>query len=261
MIRIAGAGDLHFGIDSAGQFREHVRGLAEQAQALLLAGDLTKRGLPEEAEVLAEELAELPVPIVAVLGNHDFESNQEEQVRKVLEQAGVAVLEGDAIVIEANGSRIGVAGTRGFGGGYAGANATDFGEPEMKAFVRLTKSLAERLEASLSGLEADVRVALMHYSPVKDTLRGEPLEIYPFLGSYLLAEAVDRAGADLVLHGHAHRGQEQGVTPGGVPVRNVAQHVIRRPYKLFTFDSDSDRDSEDAARDAVPGRVRSSDGA
>jgi Icc-related predicted phosphoesterase len=144
---------------------------------------------------------------------------------------------------------VGVAGTRGFGGGFAGANATDFGEPEMKAFVRLTKSLAEQLEESLSELDADVRVALMHYSPVKDTLRGEPLEIYPFLGSYLLAEAVDRAGADLVLHGHAHRGQEQGVTPGGVPVRNVAQHVIRRPYKLFTFDSDGS---------AAPAGVRSS---
>jgi Icc-related predicted phosphoesterase len=242
MIRIAAAGDLHFGVDSAGQFRDQADDLAEQAELLLLAGDLTRRGLPEEAEVLARDLSELPVPVVAVLGNHDFESEQQERVRGLLEQAGVTMLEGDATLVEANGTRLGIAGTRGFGGGFAGANATDFGEPEMKAFVRLTKRLAERLEAGLSELEADLKVALMHYSPVKDTLRGEPLEIYPFLGSYLLAEAVDRAGADLVLHGHAHRGQEQGVTPGGVAVRNVAQHVIRRPYKLFTFGADGEKE-------------------
>jgi len=245
LIRIAAAGDLHFGVDSAGQFREHAGDLAEQACALLLAGDLTKRGLPEEAEVLAAEMAELDVPVIAVLGNHDFESNQEDRVREVLESVGITVLEGETKVVELNGTRLGVAGTRGFGGGFAGANATDFGEPEMKAFVRLTRRLAERLEEALADLDADVRVALMHYSPVKDTLRGEPVEIYPFLGSYLLAEAVDHAGADLALHGHAHRGQEQGVTPGGVAVRNVAQHVIRRPYKLFSFGANHAADDHD----------------
>jgi len=251
MIRIAAAGDLHFGVDSAGQFREHAADLAEQACVLLLAGDLTKRGRPEEAEVLAAEMSELAVPVVAVLGNHDFESGRQDRIGEILVSAGVTVVEGDTAVVEVNGNRLGIAGTRGFGGGFAGANATDFGEPEMKAFVRLTKRLAESLEGSLSELTTDVRVALMHYSPVKDTLRGEPVEIYPFLGSYLLAEAVDRAGADLVLHGHAHRGQEQGVTPGGVPVRNVAQHVIRRPYKLFSFgeaDKEADHGETTAAR-------------
>jgi len=255
VIRIAAAGDLHFGIDSAGQFREHAGDLAEQACVLLLAGDLTKRGRPEEAEVLAAEMSGLAVPVVAVLGNHDFESGQQDRIHEILDSAGVTVVEGDTAVVEVNGTRLGIAGTRGFGGGFAGANATDFGEPEMKAFVRLTKRLAESLDQSLSELDTDVRVALMHYSPVKDTLRGEPVEIYPFLGSYLLAEAVDRAGADLVLHGHAHRGQEQGVTPGGVPVRNVAQHVIRRPYKLFSFGADGHREADQGEATAARATV------
>jgi Icc-related predicted phosphoesterase len=128
-----------------------------------------------------------------------------------------------------------VAGTKGFGGGFAGACGSEFGEPEMKAFINHTRELAENLERSLAGLDADLRVALLHYSPVEGTLLGERLEIYPFLGSYLLAEAVDRAGADLVLHGHAHRGTEQGVTPGGVQVRNVAQPVIRHAYHVYCF--------------------------
>ena len=201
---------------------------------LLLAGDLTKLGTPEEAKVLAEELRELPVPVVAVLGNHDHHSDQQDEVRGVIADAGVRMLEGESAVFEVGGRTIGVAGTVGFGGGFAGGNATDFGEPEMKRFVERTRRLAATLEDELRSLDVDMRVALMHYSPVKDTLRGEPPEIYAFLGSYLLAEAVDRAGADLVLHGHAHRGSEHGVTPGGVPVRNVAQQVIRRAYKVFS---------------------------
>jgi len=232
---IAAAGDLHFGVDSAGRFRDADETLAERAEVLLLAGDLTQRGQPEEAAVLAADLAGLRVPVIAVLGNHDYESDRQEDVRGILEEAGITVLEGDAVSIEVAGGRLGVAGTRGFGGGFTGANATDFGEPEMKAFVGLSKRLSADLTSALTNLEADVRVALTHYSPVKETLQGEPPEIYPFLGSYLLAEAVDGAGADLAIHGHAHRGQEQGATPGGVPVRNVAQHVIRRPFKLFTL--------------------------
>jgi Icc-related predicted phosphoesterase len=172
---------------------------------------------------------------VAVLGNHDYHSDQEDAVRRVLEDAGVRVLEGEAVVVEVDGRRLGIAGAKGFGGGFAGACATDFGEPEMKGFIRETKSAADRLGHALASLSTDVRVALLHYSPVKETLRGEPPEIYAFLGSYLLAEAVDHEGADLVLHGHAHRGIEHGVTPGGIPVRNVAQPVINRAYRVFVF--------------------------
>lgn len=144
-------------------------------------------------------------------------------------------------VVEVDGLRLGIAGVKGFGGGFAGACGSDFGEPEMKAFIRHTKETAERLEDTLDELDTDVRVALLHYSPVEDTLRGERLEIYPFLGSYLLAEAIDRAGADLVVHGHAHNGAEKGLTPGGVPVRNVAQPVIRQAYAVYTVEPSSVR--------------------
>jgi Icc-related predicted phosphoesterase len=148
----------------------------------------------------------------------------------------VKVLEGTSTIVDSPGGRLGVAGLKGFGGGFAGACASDFGEPEMKAFNRHTRDGAQRLEGALEDLDGvDVRIALLHYSPVRETLQGEPLEIFPFLGSYHLAEAIDRAGADLALHGHAHRGVERGVTPGGVRVRNVAQHVIGRAYNVYAL--------------------------
>jgi Icc-related predicted phosphoesterase len=252
MIRVAAAGDLHFGLDSAGTFRPQVEHLDERADVLLLAGDLTKIGRPEEAEVLAEELAGLPVPVIAVLGNHDHQSDQPDAVRKVLEAGGVRVLEGERAVLEVDGRALGVAGVKGFGGGFAGKCATDFGEPEMKAFVRHTKSIAEILEEELDALDTDYRVALLHYSPVKETLHGEPPEIYAFLGSYLLAEAIDRAGADLAVHGHAHRGTEKGMTPGGVAVRNVAQHVIRAAYNVYCFGEDHDLHAGEHDRELQP---------
>jgi Icc-related predicted phosphoesterase len=236
MIRIAAAGDLHFGADLQGTLRPHLESLPDQADVLLLAGDLTRVGDPDEAAVLAEELRDSPVPIVAVLGNHDYHSDREDEVRKILKEGGIRVLEGEAVVLEVDGGRLGVGGSKGFGGGFVGACGSDFGEPEMKAFVRHTKEIAAALEEAIAGLETDVRVALMHYAPVDQTLQGERPEIYPFLGSYLLAEAVDRAGASLALHGHAHRGIEKGVTPGGVPVRNVALPVIRRPYNVYCIE-------------------------
>jgi Icc-related predicted phosphoesterase len=236
MIRIAAVGDLHFGADLRGTLRPHLESLPDQADVLLLAGDLTRVGDPDEAAVLADELRDPPVPIVAVLGNHDYHSDREDEVRKILAEGGIRVLEGEAVVLEVDGGRLGVGGSKGFGGGFVGACGSDFGEPEMKAFVRHTKEIAAGLEEAIAGLETDVRVALMHYAPVDQTLQGERPEIYPFLGSYLLAEAVDRAGASLALHGHAHRGIEKGVTPGGVPVRNVALPVIRRPYNVYCIE-------------------------
>jgi Icc-related predicted phosphoesterase len=233
VIRIAAAADLHFGTDSAGRFRPHLDEMADRADVLLLAGDLTKRGDPEEAAVLADELAGAPVPVVAVLGNHDYHSDEQDKVRRLLEEAGVTVLDGESTVLRVDGRRLGIVGAKGFGGGFVGASATDFGEPEMKAFVRHTKDIAGEVERLLGELDTHARVVLLHYSPIKETLYGEPPEIYAFLGSYLLAEAIDRAGADLVLHGHAHRGVEKGVTPGGVHVRNVAQHVIRSAYNVY----------------------------
>ena len=237
MIRIAAVGDVHAGDDSRGMLRPHLDQLADHADLLLLAGDLTKRGRPAEARVVVDELGGLGVPTVAVLGNHDYECDRAEEVAAILEAGGVRVLEGSSAMLEIEGLVVGVAGTKGFGGGFAGACCTAFGEPETKAFIGHTEALAAGLESALHAIErADVRVALLHYSPVADTSMGERLEIHPFLGSYLLAEAVDRAGADLVVHGHAHAGSEKGVTPGGVPVRNVAQPVLRRAYALLCLD-------------------------
>jgi Icc-related predicted phosphoesterase len=236
MIRIGALGDPHAGLDSPGYLRPALADFSARADLLLVAGDLTRHGDPEEAAVLAGELADVGVPTIAVLGNHDHQSDQPHLVRKVMEEAGVVVLEGESTGVDVGGVRVGVAGAKGFGGGFPGACASEFGEPEMKGFVRHTREIADRLGAALADLEAqgtDRRVVVLHFSPVPETLVGERLEIYPFLGSYLLAEAVDRVGADLVVHGHAHAGSERGTTPGGVPVRNVSQPVIGTAYRIY----------------------------
>jgi Icc-related predicted phosphoesterase len=233
-IRIAAIGDVHFGTDSAGTWRPW-ECVNEEADALLVAGDLTQIGSREEARVLAGELAPVAIPTVVVLGNHDHHSGDPEGVCGILEAAGVQVLDGQAATFTVGDHSFGVAGASGFGGGFAGASGTAFGETEMKQFIRRTELAAERLESCLSSIDADVTIALLHYAPVKDTVVGERPEIYPFLGSFLLGRAIDAGGADLVVHGHAHAGSEQGVTPGGVRVRNVALPLIHRPYRVFTF--------------------------
>lgn len=248
MIRVAAVGDIHVGADCAGCV--DLAGASADADVLVLAGDLTRLGTPAEAAVLASELAGMTIPVVAVLGNHDYQSDRQGEVGEILRQAGVWVLEGDGVVIEVREASIGVAGTKGFGGGFVGACATEFGEPETKAFVAHTRRLADQLERSLASLEADVRIALTHYSPIEATLEGERLEIYPFLGSYLLGEAIDRAGANLAVHGHAHAGSEKGSTPCGIPVRNVARPVIGSPYKVYVLD-EADEARSAAARAAV----------
>jgi len=237
VIRVAAIGDVHFAADAAGTLKHCWDVVHDDADVLLLAGDLTRLGLPEEAEVLAEELSGVRVPMVAVLGNHDYHSDQEKQVVEVLEDAGIRVLEGEAATVDLpGGERLGVAGVKGFGTGFAGASASDFGEPEIKAFVRHGRVAGEQLREALGDLDTRHKVALMHYAPVPDTLRGERLEIHPFLGSYFLGEAVDDGGADLAIHGHAHAGVEKGTTPGGVHVRNVAQAVIRSAYRVYCLD-------------------------
>ena len=243
MIRVAAVGDIHFGHDSAGTLRPHLEDISDQADLYLLAGDLTRIGDPGEATVLVRELGDVTVPIVAVLGNHDYHSDQEKAVTDVLENAGVRVLEGSSTVVEVGGTPVGIAGVKGFGTGFAGACGSDFGEPIMKAFVRHAQEAADRLREALDDLaQAGVehRIALMHYSPTEGTLQGERLEIYPFLGSYLLGEAVDRAGADLAVHGHAHGGTEKGFTAGGIQVRNVAQPVINRAYNVYCLDCEAE---------------------
>ncbi|MBF6226007.1 metallophosphoesterase family protein [Nocardia abscessus] len=232
-MRIAAVGDVHLGADSQGQWRPALHDLTARADALLLAGDLTRHGTVDEARVVAAEFADLGVPVVAVLGNHDYHGDAEEEIAIVLDDHGITVLEGSAVTLNLDGSTLGVAGTKGFGGGFAGKCASVFGEPIMREFAAHTVDVAAALGDALATLDTDFTVALTHYSPVSDTLHGEPREIYPFLGSYLLGEAIDEHGADLALHGHAHAGAERGTTPGGIRVRNVAQPVIRAAYAVY----------------------------
>jgi Icc-related predicted phosphoesterase len=233
VIRIAAVGDIHLGTDNVDDFAEGVASVTDEADVLLLAGDLSRLGTPEEADLVTKAIGPLELPVVAVLGNHDHHADEPDEFRRRLEDGGITVLEGESTTIETAGGTLGVAGVKGFGGGFVGASASCFGEREMKDFVRHTSEVSDRLHDALQDLRTDVRVALLHYSPVAGTLEGERLEIHPFLGSYLLAEAIDRAGADLAIHGHAHAGVERGTTAGGVPVRNVAMPVIRSAYQVY----------------------------
>jgi Icc-related predicted phosphoesterase len=220
-VRVAAIGDLHFGdTDDPDRLAEELRCCADDADILLIAGDLISHGRVEQAREVGRALAPIPIPKLAVLGDHDYEHGGPADVRGIVEQeAGLRVLDCEFCVVEGNGCRLGIAGVKGFGGGFRGASASDFGEPEMKAFIRHAIEVSRRLEQLLAELDADRKVALLHYSPVEATLAGERLELYLFLGSYFLCDAVERGGADLVLHGHAHLGSERGTTPKGIEVR------------------------------------------
>ena len=237
MIRVAAVGDIHMGVQDAGACRAAYEDIADHADVLLLAGDLTRLGTVEEATTVGEEFRDLGLPVVAVLGNHDHQSDHPDEVASVLADRGMTVLEGSGVVLELAGQTLGIAGAKGFGGGFVGRSASNFGEPEMKAFVGTAIRAADALRVGIEGLAADHKVGLTHYSPVADTLAGEPPEIYAFLGSYLLAQVIDEHEVDLAVHGHAHHGTEHGRTDGGVPVRNVARPVIGRAYALYHLGS------------------------
>jgi Icc-related predicted phosphoesterase len=252
-VRVAAVGDVHLAEDATGRLRPALERVGELADVLLLAGDLTRHGTVGEARVVADEFADLPVPVLAVLGNHDYHDDAQDEIGALLTGRGIRVLEGDAMTLAVNGCRIGVAGVKGFGGGFAGKCGSMFGEPQMKAFIAHTEEISDRLASALCGLDAvDLRIALTHYSPVPDTLRGEPPEIFPFLGAYQLAEAIDVGRADLAIHGHAHFGTEHGSTPGGVRVRNVAQPVIRSAFAVYCLQVAAR--APDAAPHAAPAR-------
>jgi Icc-related predicted phosphoesterase len=235
VVRVAAIADLHCGKTSQGAFQPLFAKIADAADMLLIAGDLTDYGLPEEARVLAKELAGIRIPIVAVLGNHDMESDKSEEVKQVMTAAGVVILDGDACEIQG----VGVAGVKGFGGGFGPRALGPWGESIIKQFVREAVNEALKLEAALARLRTRQRIALLHYSPVEQTVVGEPPEIYPFLGSSRLEEPMGRYPVTLVLHGHAHRGQLEGVTKSGVPVRNVSMPLLTRtfanqpPFQVF----------------------------
>ena len=227
MIRIAALGDLHFERGLEGSLRQHLEEVVEVADLLLVAGDLTHDGEPDQARALADEFAHASVPVVAVLGNHDYSGDHHDEIARIVADAGVVVLEGTAATLNVRGRRVGVAGTKGYGGGWPPCWHAG-GEPETRAFFARTEQLATGLETALAALEADLRIALLHYSPIETTISNDPPQLWPWLGSYLLAEAVDNAGADLALHGHVHLGLFKGDTPGGVPVRNVSRELLER---------------------------------
>lgn len=220
-VRLAAVGDFHCGEGDVGVYREAFARVNDEADVLLLAGDLTRRGTPAEMRVVVNELSDVRIPILTVFGNHDHESGQIEEAAAILRDRGVHVLDGD--IFELN-DQVGIVGIKGFMGGFGRWTLTAFGEQATKAFVGTTVEEAQRLEYGLRRLDTPVRVVLMHYAPVVDTVRGEPEQIFPFLGNDRLAEPLDRFGASVVFHGHAHHGTFRGATPGGVPVFNVS-HV------------------------------------
>lgn len=233
-MRIAALADLHFTPQSYDRIREQMNRVRDEADVMVLAGDLTNFGKPEEIESMLNSLVRLRIPIVAVLGNHDFESGRSEALMKMLVAEGVKLLDGTGY--ERDG--VGFAGTKGFPGGFGRGALTAFGEPEVKAFVQAAIDEALKLERALSQLRTPKRVVVVHYAPIGATVQGEPPEIFPYLGSSRLAEVIDRHGADLVLHGHAHHGVAEGKTTAGCPVHNVALPILQamtppRAYRVF----------------------------
>jgi Icc-related predicted phosphoesterase len=226
VVRVAAVGDLHCTKTSQGAFQPLFARIAEAADILLLAGDLTDYGLADEARVLARELAALRIPTAAVLGNHDVQSDREAEVRQILTDAGTVVLDGDACELHG----IGIAGVKGFGGGFGPRALGPWGEPIIKQFVHEAVNEALKLEAALARLRTTQMIALLHYAPVQGTVEGEPLEIYPFVGSSRLEEPLSRFPVTLVVHGHAHRGQLEGRTKTGTPVYNVSMPLLTRSF-------------------------------
>lgn len=212
---------------SQGTLQRAFSALNEQADVLLLCGDLTDYGLPEEAEVLARELtAAVSIPIAAVLGNHDYESGQERQVCRILAEAGVRILDGEAYEVDGTG----IAGAKGFSGGFGRATLGAWGEQLTKRFVQEAIDEALRFEGALARLRTERRVALLHYSPIRATCEGEPLEIFAFLGTSRLEEPLNRHPVNMVFHGHAHHGALEGRTANGTPVYNVAMPLLLRTF-------------------------------
>jgi Icc-related predicted phosphoesterase len=234
-LRVAAIADLHVKKTSQGSLQELFGRITEDAVVLLLCGDLTDYGAPEEAKVLAREITTaLRIPSIGVLGNHDLETGQEEEVVKILTDAGVTMLDGDSYEL----SGVGFAGVKGFCGGFGRRALGAWGEKMIKDFVHETVNEALKLEAALARLRTPQKIAVLHYSPVMATVQGEPLEIVAFLGSSRLEEPIDRYRVSAVFHGHAHRGSPEGRTKGNTPVYNVAMPLMaaideERPVRVI----------------------------
>jgi Icc-related predicted phosphoesterase len=227
-LRIGAVGDIHYTRSpEPTSMRELLAHASRELDVLLLCGDLTDHGLPEEAQALAKEIhSSVSIPVIAVLGNHDFESGKPEEVKDILCESGIKVLDGDACEVEG----VGFAGVKGFCGGFGKRALGPWGETIIKEFVREAVNEALKLESALARLRAKPRIAVLHYSPIQDTVEGEPAEIFPFLGSSRLEEPINRYKVHAVFHGHAHRGQPEGKTATGVPVYNVCVQLLRHSY-------------------------------
>jgi Icc-related predicted phosphoesterase len=223
-LRIAAMGDLHVSKSSQGAFQPLFTQINQSADVLLLCGDFTDYGLPDEARVLARELAVVKIPVVAVLGNHDYEGGKPHEIRQILADGGVNVLDGEATEIHG----VGFAGVKGFAGGFGRGALGPWGEHAIKAFVQEAVDEALKLETALARLRTQKRVALLHYSPIRGTVEGEPPEIFAYLGSSRLEEPINRYRVNAVFHGHAHRGTPEGRTSTGVPVHNVSMPLLTR---------------------------------
>jgi Icc-related predicted phosphoesterase len=233
-MRIAATADLHFTGARHNALLEQLNRVRDSADVLVLAGDLTNFGQPEEMDPLLNVVVRSRVPTIAVLGNHDYESGQQAELMRMMANAGIKVLDGTAY--ERDG--VGFAGTKGFVGGFGRGILTAFGEPQIKQFVQASIDEALKLERAMALLRSEKRVVVLHYSPVSETVTGEPQEIFPFLGTSRLAEVVDRHGATLILHGHAHHGRLDGRTTAGIPVHNVAITLLQAQqpscvYRVF----------------------------
>lgn len=252
-VRLAAVGDTHIRKTSQGALKAVLAPVNDVADVLLLCGDLTDYGLPEEAQVLAKELGSVHIPMVGVLGNHDYESGQQVEVCRILTDAGVKLLDGESC--EFHG--VGFAGAKGFAGGFGRATLGSWGERAIKAFVQEAIDETLKFESALARLRTRRRVALLHYAPVCGTVLGEPAEIYPWLGTSRLEEPLNRYPVDVVFHGHAHYGCPEGRTQGGVRVFNVALPLLRNlfpdraPLKVFELPGDSTPHT-DAAFGQVP---------
>jgi Icc-related predicted phosphoesterase len=234
-MRVAAIGDLHFGKASAGVFQPVLSQIATTADVLLIAGDLTDYGHPEEARGLIKELtATVRIPIVAVLGNHDFESGAEQEIHQLLIDAGVCVLDGETCEVQG----IGFAGVKGFAGGFGRGALGPWGEQIIKLFVHEAVNETLKLESALARLRTDKKIVLLHYAPIEGTVEGEPREIYPYLGCSRLEEPLGRYGVTAVVHGHAHNGKTDGHTSTNIPVYNVAFPLLRKltpehPFRML----------------------------
>src|ERR1051325_8290242 len=233
-MRMAAVADIHFNPSVWERVRERMEHVRDEADLLIIAGDLTNYGKAAEMETLLNVLVRLRIPIVAVLGNHDYESDQQELLMKMLATEGIKLLDGTGY--ERDG--VGFAGTKGFIGGFGRGVLTSFGEPEIKTFVKASIDEAMKLERAMSQLRTEKRVVVLHYAPIAATVQGEAPEIFPYMGTSRLAEVVDRHGADLIVHGHAHHGAPIGKATGGIPVHNVAITLLQAQqpsaaYKVF----------------------------